>query len=142
MQRVFTIHPSRYLTLTIVLAHVLVMGELCFLPLPKPACVLLLIVLQGSMIYYVLRDAILKLRDSWLALKLEDAGVVLVNRTGEEFTGILQGGSMVTPLLVLLNISMPSLRRKCSLVLMPDSMDAESFRRLRVALKWEIGSGV
>lgn len=136
MQRHFTFYPSNYLTLILLLAHAVVIAALLFVPLPKVALVLLLMVLAVSMIYYVLRDARLGLDNSWTALRLEGDRVVLVNRKGAELAGALQRNSLVTPHLVLLNILIPDTRQRCNVVLMPDSMAAESFRRLRVMLKW------
>jgi toxin CptA len=136
MQRQFTFHPSNYLTSTIVFAHTVVMSALLFVPAPNTALALLLTVLTGSMTYYVLRDARLKRNDSYIALRLEDDRVVLTNRKGAELAGTLLRTSVVTPHLVVLNIALFDQRRKCNVVLMSDSMEAESFRQLRVALKW------
>jgi hypothetical protein len=52
--------------------------------------------------------------------------------------GRLLGSSVVMPHLVILNISIPNYRQTQNVVLMPDSMDEESFRQLRVALKWGV----
>jgi toxin CptA len=136
MQRHFTFHPSNYLTLIIVVAHAVVMAALLFVPIPKVALVALLMVLAASAAYYALRDARLGLESSWVALRLENDRVVLVNRKGEEWTGALLRGSVVTAQLAVLNVLIQDPRRRCNVVLMPDSMGAESFRQLRVALKW------
>jgi hypothetical protein len=42
----------------------------------------------------------------------------------------------VTPSLVILNVVLKEQRGRRSLLILPDTMGAESFRRLRVALKW------
>lgn len=139
MRRHFLLHPSYYLALCIVSAHVLAMGALCFIPVPAPALLLLLVVLTCSMAYYVLRDAGLRLAGACVALRLEDERVVLIERNGAERAGRLQRGSVVTPYLVVLNIEMPGQRRRRDVLVLPDSMDAESFRQLRVALKWYAG---
>lgn len=136
MQRHFAFHPSNALTLLLVCAHVIVAGALFFVPISKTALFLMLAVLFCSMAYYVLRDARLKLDAAWIALRLEGDRVVLVNRKGEESTGELLRGSVVMPHLVILNMGINGQRRRCNVVLMSDSMDAESFRQLRVALKW------
>ena len=134
--RHFTFHPSRYLILMIVMAHAVAAGAFLFVPISKIALFLLLIVLAVSMVYYVLRDAGLILGGAWIALGLEDDRVVLHNRKGEEVVGALLRSSVVTPYLVVLNIALPGQRSRRNVVLMADSMDAESFRQLRVALKW------
>lgn len=46
------------------------------------------------------------------------------------------GDSLVTPALVVLRYRMPVHRAVRSLVLLPDSADADALRRLRVSLRW------
>ncbi len=138
MQRHFTLRPSNYLTLTIVVTHAVVMTALLFLPFPNLALILLLIVLSWSMAYYVLRDARLKLDSACVALRLEDDRIALTGPNGGETTGRLLRSSVVMPHLVVLNIALHGQRRKRNVVLVSDSMEAESFRRLRVALKWRM----
>jgi toxin CptA len=128
------------LALSVLLGHSVTIVALMFVPIPKVAIFLLVIVLILSAIYYCLRDALLALASSWISLRFEDERVVLCNRNGDEFTGKLLGSSVVTPLLVILQISLPNYLLKQNVVLMPDSMDAESFRKLRVAVKWGVST--
>jgi toxin CptA len=44
--------------------------------------------------------------------------------------------SLVTPYLTVLNVLPQGARFSRSVVILPDSLDAESFRQLRVWLKW------
>lgn len=138
MQRHFALRPSNYLTLTIFFAHAVVMVALLFLPIHNLALILLLIVLSWSMAYYTLRDARLMLDSACVALRLEDERIALIDPKGGEVTGALLRSSMVMPHLVVLNIAVRGQRRKRNVVLMSDSMEGESFRRLRVALKWRM----
>ncbi len=140
MQRSFIFHPSRYLMLTLVFAHAVAAVAFLFLPIPQSALILLLSVLVASMGYYALRDALLKLNGSWIALRVEGDQAVLINRAGDEWAVELLRGSVVMPHLVVLNFAGRERRRRCSVVLFPDSMDTESFRRLRVALKWHLSA--
>ncbi len=136
MPRLFSFHPSNCLTLLLVLAHTAAAGAFSLVPLPKPALSGVLVVLLGSMVYYVLRDARLTLGSAWVGLELDGDRVVLSSRKGDELTGELLRSSVVTPYLVVLNIAVSGQHRRRNVVLMPDSMEAESFRQLRVALKW------
>jgi toxin CptA len=138
MQHDFSFYPSHQLALCILTGHGAAVGALIFVPMPKAALVLLLIVLMWSAIYYVLRDARLTLEGAWVAMRLEDNRVIFFNRNGDESTGKLLRSSVVTPHLVILNIVLPGRRSGRSVVLMPDSMDEESFRQLRVVLKWGV----
>ncbi len=76
--------------------------------------------------------------DARVALRLEGEHVVLFNRKGDESVGKLLRSSLVMPQMVILNIALPKHFWRINIVLMPDSMDAESFRQLRVALKWGV----
>ena len=140
MQHYFTFHPSRQLALYILLVHGVAIGSLIFVPIPKVAFVLLLIVLILSAIYYVLRDAQLILSGACIALRLEDDRIVLVSRNGDQLRGQLRPSSVITPHILILNIGLENHRGRKNVVLMSDSMDAEVFRQLRVTLKWGIVS--
>jgi toxin CptA len=140
MQRSFPLRPSRYFLLFVVLAHALAALAALFAPMLKNVLLLLFSVLAVSMVYYVLRDAELKLKSSWVALRMEAGRAVLVNRAGEEVVGELLRSSVVMPHLVALNVEVVGQRRTCHVVLFSDSMDAESFRQLRVALKWNFSA--
>ena len=138
MRRSFKLYPSHWLALCIIFGHCAAIGSLAMLPIPKLALVLLFAVLGGSSIYFVLRNARLAFTNSWVELILEEDRITLLNRKGDEQTGILLRNSLVTPYLVILNVKLFDCRWKQNLVVMPDSMDSESFRGLRVALKWGV----
>lgn len=138
MQHYFSFSSSRQLALCILAGHGAAVGALIFVPMSKTALAILLIVLMWSAIYYVRRDAHLTLNGACVALRLEDERVILFKRSGDESVGKLLRSSVVTPHLVILNIVLPGYRRVRSVVLMSDSMDEESFRRLRVVLKWGV----
>lgn len=140
MQRSFVFQPSRYLMLALASAHAAVVAVFLSIPVPQSALILLLSVLVASMVYYIMRDGWLKLDVSWTALRLDGDQAVLINRAGEEWKADLLRASVVMPHLVVLNFSGGKWRRSHSVVLLPDSMDAESFRHLRVALKWRFAA--
>lgn len=138
MQRHFVFHSSSLLTRSIVAAHLLAMAAFAFVPVPLMAQLSLCAVLFASMGYYVLRDAQLKLSSSWLELRLEGEHVVLRNRGGKELTGVLSHSTFVSPYLAVVNVYIPEARRGYGVVLMSDSLDAGSFRQLRMLLKWDM----
>lgn len=61
---------------------------------------------------------------------------MLTSRNGKQVTGKVMPDSLVTPLLTVLNVLPQDTHWTRSVVILPDSMDAESFRLLRVCLKW------
>lgn len=64
---------------------------------------------------------------------LKDASWRLTLRDGSEWGGTLNGASLVSPWLCLLVLDGKFGRRR--ILLMRDSLDRNSFRRLRVALR-------
>jgi toxin CptA len=126
------------LELIILFGHSVAIAALFFVPIPQLSFVLLLVVLLCSAVYFVLREARLFLADAGIALRLEGERIVLFNRKGDEMVGKLLRSSLVMPQIVILNIALPDRFWRKNIVLMPDSMDADSFRQLRVALKWGI----
>ena len=56
-------------------------------------------------------------------------------------SGILRADSTVCPWLIVLGIDVPQSRRARRLLLLPDSMCAEEWRRLRVFLRWGVRFG-
>lgn len=83
-----------------------------------------------------LRDARLSLAQSCVAFRLENEnGITLIQRNGRHLTGTVSADGVVTPLLILMNIKKDGHGQQ-SIVLLPDSMNRDDFRRLRVALRW------
>ena len=82
-------------------------------------------------------DTYLRMGHSCVAFRLETQDeIVLVLRNGRHLAGRVSSDSLVTPYLVILNVVLKEPRRRRSLLISPDAMGVESFRRLRVALKW------
>lgn len=134
----FSFNPSRQLELCILFGHGVTIVTLVFVPIPEIACCLLLVILLLSALYFVLRDARLILPKAIVAMSLEGSRIVLFNRAGEELEGKLLPSSLIMPQIVILNIVLPNYLGRKNVVLMPDSMDADTFRQLRVLLKWGI----
>jgi toxin CptA len=127
--------PSRYLAVILIAAHAIALSAL--LPaLPLWAGAALAILLFISLLHYLLRDAWLRLPQSCAGLVLEVDGVVLIRRDGVRLPCRIMPGSLVAPGLTVLNMQQQGARTARNVVILPDSLDAESFRQLRVWLKW------
>jgi toxin CptA len=136
MQRYYTLRSSRLLTLTLFLLCAVSLAGAWSQPLPATASIILTALVLGWGGYH-LSLANLRLQHSCVAFRLEEgAGIVLVLRNGRHVPCEMARDSLVTPWLVILNVKLAEQRGARSLVLPPDVMDAQSFRRLRVALKW------
>ena len=137
MQLSYKLRPSRSLALLFVLLCVLSLVSIWMLPLPVAGLLVLTLIVLCWAAYYLLLDANLSRGRSCVAFRLEGQDeIVLVLRSGTHLSGRVSADSLVTPFLVILNVALKERRGRRSLLVMPDTMGAESFRHLRVALKW------
>jgi toxin CptA len=137
MQRYYTLHSSRSLAISLLLLCTVSLTSV-WLMLPRTigAIVLSAAVLVLGL-YHFLLNANLSLQHSCVAFRLEEREeIVLVLRNGKHLPGRVSHDSLVTPHLVILNIVLSEQRGGRSLVMLPDAMSADSFRRLRVVLRW------
>lgn len=136
MQQQFKLHPSRYLAAVLVAAYAAALAVLAPLALPVWAKASLSMVILFSLAYHLRRDALLSSKSAVMALMLEEDHAVLTLRGGDQLTGQVLRDSLVTPFITVLNILPQGARFARSVAILPDSLDAESFRQLRVWLKW------
>ena len=136
MQRQFKLQPSRYLAALLIAAHGITLAALFPLALPIWAKVALVSLILFSLMHHLRRDAWLSASSASMALALEGDRMALTTRGGEQLTGQVLRDSLVTPFLTVLNIMPQGARLAHSVIILPDSLDAESFRQLRVWLIW------
>jgi len=136
LQQHFEFHPSRYLTIMLVAAHGAVLALLPLAPPPLWSKLALAVLLLSSLLYYLRRDAWLQLPASCIGLVLEGNGAILLRRDGVRLPCEILHDSLVMPYLTVLNVLPQGARFARSVVVLPDSLEAESFRQLRVWLKW------
>ena len=135
MRQSIELSPSRYLAAILTAAHAVALSVVLAL-VPSWAGAALAFLLVWSLGYYLLRDAWLRLPHSCIGLTLEDDGALLIRRDGVHLPGHILPGSLVAPGLTVLNVKPQGARTARSVVILSDSLDAESFRALRVWLKW------
>ena len=136
MQRQFKLQPSRYFAAILIAAHGIALAALFPLVLPGWSKVALASLISFSLMYHLRRDAWLSAPSASVALVLEGDRAVLTTRGGEQLAGQILRDSLVTPFLTVLNVLPQGAHLARSVVILPDSLDAESFRQLRVCLKW------
>jgi toxin CptA len=130
------LYPSRIFLALLLTAYSLAILVVFILPVAAWIRYTLGCLLLFWLTGYVLRDVLLILPSSWVAMRLEEEKVVLFCRNGKELTGKILPGSLVTPLLTILNVSLPGKRFARNVILFPDSLDQQRFREMRVQLKW------
>lgn len=100
------------------------------------------IAILSAVIYSVCQYGLLLLPWSYVSLNVSSSHQVqLLRRDGKQIDIHVCGNSVVTPYLTVVNCKVtdaPLLMRLFSphLVILPEALDAESFRQLRVWLRW------
>ena len=132
------LRPSPLLATLLALGHGLGAALMWATPLGLAARFVISIILGASLLFHLRRDA----------LRTASAAIVRVRfdpnckcsyqlRDGPWQDATLLGSSMVTPWLSVLNFRPEGSRwRSRSAVLLPDAVDREDYRRLRVLLNW------
>lgn len=129
--------PSRRLAGLLVGMHGFAAALPWLAPLPHWLAVLLMPVFLGSAWHTLRRDGFRTLQHSLIALRLDaDCRCEFQTRAGAWHEAALLGSSFVAPHLTVLNLKPAGGRLVKHLVILPDAVNAEDFRRLRVWLKW------
>ena len=110
-------------------------------------------VIWGGMVafamgYLILRDALLRLQQSWQRIEVNDKGQLrLTQRSGNTMDAKVSVASFVTSYLTILHVQPANkswlscldslfLAGSGAPILLPDSANEEDFRQLRVWLRW------
>lgn len=141
MPRPFKLQRSHYLATMLIAAHGATLAALFPLNFPIWAKIALAFFVLLSLGVHLRREAWLSAPSAGVALMLEGDQIVLTTRGGEQLVGQILRDSLVTPYLTVLNILPEGARFTRSVVILPDSLDTESFRQLRVRLKWDCQPG-
>lgn len=129
--------PSRRLAGLLVGMHGFAVVMFWLAPLPHWLAALLMPLFIGSAWHTLRRDGFRTQQGSLIALRLDaDGRCEFQTRTGAWREAALLGSSFVAPYLTVLNLKPAGGRLVKHLVILPDAVDAEDFRRLRVWLKW------
>jgi len=136
MQLQFNLQPSIYFTIALVASHGVALAVLAPLALPLWARILMALLVLVSLLYHVWHDAWLLALSSNKTLMLDGDMILLVARNGDQVTARVLADSLVTPFITVLNVLPQGAYLARSVIILPDSLDSESFRQLRVWLRW------
>ncbi len=129
--------PSRRLAVLLCAMHMISFGLLWPLIVPFALKVAITALLIVSLIYYLRQDALLTADHAVTAFTLTGTLQCTVTlRSGEAVTGTVQGGTFVAPCLTVILYRPEGKFFARSIVIFPDGIDAEAFRKLRVWLRW------
>lgn len=128
---------SHRLAVLLIAAHLLAAGGVIASRLDGVVCALLLLSLAGSLAFHLRRHAWRADPRALVAISLSDSlACEAEERSGNRIAGSVLGTSFVAPWLVVINLKVERRRLARAIVVMPDALDRESFRALRVWLRW------
>ena len=130
--------PSGYLTLLLSAVHTIAIGLVLALPLPIGLKLVTTLVFCVSLVFYLKRNARLAAPNSIIALEImEDCACAIETRSGKRLDCILLPTSYVSASLTILNLKANGEMLARHVVILPDSINPEDFRKLRVLLRWK-----
>jgi toxin CptA len=130
------VRHSQRLALTLLVLHTVVAAVMLVTALPWPAKLAMLMLIVLSLAYYLARDVLLLLGDSWCDISFEPKVVSVVTRDGTAFRGQVANMTFVCPCFVVLCLKPEGKRMLVSRVIFPDSISAVGFREVRVHLRY------
>lgn len=135
-----TVHlqPSNRLTVILGLAHLFAMGLLWSIALPIIIKLVSLTLLILSLIYYMRQYALLNNKSAIVTFEiLEGMCCGLTTLNGQTVICRILSSTFVSSYLVVLNLKPFDHFLTRSVIILPDRIDAEVFRQLRVLLRWK-----
>ncbi len=134
--------PSRLLTAMLGSTHILAGGALWLASLPLAWALACSLALSAHLAWAVRLHAWRSDAGALIDLELlDDFSVSVCSRTGPWEHYRIAGSSFVSRPLVVLNLRSGVGRQKRRVLIAADSLDADSFRRLRVWLRWRWRDG-
>jgi len=140
------LRPSWQLAVLLVIAHVAAVAVVWLLELPLSVHISLKLAIAASLGWVLLQNGWFGFARAAVALRIEPAGksgeadaIEVRLRNGKTARGQVVEGSFVAPYLTVVRYRVTGARRFSmdkSVLILPDSIDRELFRMLRVRLKW------
>ena len=131
------LQPSRMLTVLLLSVSLAACLILLCMPVLSWLKALAILLIGLATIWHVAKNALLLLSKSIIKLELtSEAEFFVTQRDGQKIKAEVLTTSFVAWYLVMLNLKLPDSRLVRHVVLMPDMLDGEAFRQLRVWLRW------
>lgn len=137
MGHVVHFQPSRILSCLLVGMHLLAAVSLVSIELPLWSKLALGLVLVLNLTVQLRDQAMLTAATSCIGLAMAEDGVEILTRDNGRLQCSILRSTTVTPFLTVINLLPLDGRFSRSVIVVPDKTDAESFRQLRVWLKWQ-----
>lgn len=137
-----TLRTSYLLALLLVVMHVLALASVWLVPLVLDAKIGTAIVLATTLAFGLQQHVWRAGKRSVRAIRLTgECEISLQGQDGTWLEAAILPSSFISPYLTVLNLKIEVERRARHVVILPDAMDAEQFRQLRVWLKWRCKAG-
>lgn len=120
----------------LLLLHITAAAVVHMTAMPSMVRLATIVLILLSLVYYLARDVLFLLPDSWREMSLNQDGVSLVTRGGSKFLGQVTNKTVVSPLLIILRVRLEDRHRLVSRVIFPDALGAVAFRELCVRLRF------
>jgi len=135
------LRSSRTLAAILAMAHCAAIVLILLIGIPKWLQAGAIAILVGSLVFYVWRVALLRSSNAVVAVEIaSDDAFSVQTRHGDWLGCEVLGSTYVAPFLTVLNLRELENNTVRHVVILPDSVDAEDFRRLRVWLRWKRGT--
>ncbi|MEQ1813124.1 MAG: protein YgfX [Candidatus Nitrotoga sp.] len=128
--------PSKYLAGGVVAALGAVFVLLFLMPLPWWVKLVASAAVLISAVYYLRHDAYLSMQTSNARLQIDAGQVTITRRNGQSWSGLVLHDSFIAPQMVILNVLPEGAYFSRSVIILTDSLEQDSFRQLRVLMKW------
>ena len=136
------VSPSVRLAVALCAGHLAAAGVVWLLPLPALVKGAISLAVAVSLVYFLARDAALHAAKAIVELELkDDGGIAFRTREGRWVDSELAASSYVSPGLTIVVLKPRGRGRARRVILLPDSVDARDFRRLRMWMRWKHEGG-
>ena len=133
-----TLRPSRILAAILVIAHGAAIAAVALAGMPLWLQLIAIAALAASLMFEISHTVLLRAPDAVVALEIAaDDALSIQTRRGDWIRCEVLGSTYVTYFLAILNLKEQGSGRVKRAVILPDSIDGEDFRRLRVWLRWK-----
>ena len=134
------VSPSVRLAVALCAMHLVAAGLVWLVPIPALGKGVATLAIAFSLIYFLARDAALHAASAIVALELKGGGgIAFRTRDGTWVESELSGSSYVSPALTIVVLQPLGRGRTRRAIILPDSVDARDFRRLRIWMRWKHG---
>jgi toxin CptA len=130
---------SSWLLVTILtLAHIAALAVMLFVNIPLWVPLIAAAALAVHLLVVIRRQALLLTPDAAAAIEIRSDNTLAVQVRGGAWNEYaVLGNTYVSPYLTVLNLQQTDGHAVRRITLLPDSLDAEDFRKLRVWLRWK-----